>query len=178
MLLVRNTQRGPTVFSDPKENIAIEWQGAGDNHGGDVQPVPDSLMENVNFLRAVQMGTFVIEEDGDAAQERIRLQIDKINLSRQRQKEEVAAAIDRNAERVIAQAEITEKGEVSSTLAADEIPVEVPQAQPEAPQQSAQPTAPAIPTAYVETDNMVEDGDKLVAEGKEVEVIIEPRQGG
>lgn len=157
MLLVRNTQRGPTVFSDSAANISIEWQGAGDQFGGDVQPVPEVLMENVNFLRAVQLGTFVIEEDSAEAQEKIRLQIEKINLSKRKQKENIEAVFDREVERPIATVEISEKGEVTHTQ---------------------EPKARQPLTAMIETDNMVEEGDKLVAETKEVSVIIEPRQKG
>jgi len=157
MLLVRNTQRGPTVFSDSAANISIEWQGAGDQFGGDVQPVPEALMENVNFLRAVQLGTFVIEEDSAEAQEKIRLQIEKINLSKRKQKENIEAVFDREVERPTATVEISEKGEVTHTQ---------------------EPKARQPLTAMIETDNMVEEGDKLVAETKEVSVIIEPRQKG
>lgn len=59
---VRNMEPGPAVFSDLSNNIALEWARAGDEDGNDVQQVPDVLAENVNFLRAVQKGVFVVEE--------------------------------------------------------------------------------------------------------------------
>jgi hypothetical protein len=65
---VRNTEAGPAVFSDLTKNIQIEWAGAGDEDGNDIQQVPDELAEHVNFLRAVQKGIFVVEEAPEAVQ--------------------------------------------------------------------------------------------------------------
>lgn len=73
-LLVRNMAEGPTVFSDLSKNIAIEWQGAGNPDGEDLQQVPDSLAEDVNFLKTIQRGVLVIEEAPDALMEAIAKQ--------------------------------------------------------------------------------------------------------
>jgi hypothetical protein len=65
-VLVRNTEPGPVVLSsNPKGEDYVEWQGAGDPTGADVQPVPETFLKNVNFLRAVQRGILVIENPED-----------------------------------------------------------------------------------------------------------------
>lgn len=64
--MVRNTAAGPTVFSDGGHNV--EWQGAGDEMGGDLQPVPTSFTENVQFHRMVARGIFEIESADDVIQ--------------------------------------------------------------------------------------------------------------
>lgn len=62
-VLARNTQPGPTVFSLGVNNDAvIEWKGAGDPMGEDVQPVPPTFLDNIMFKRAVTRGIIVIEE--------------------------------------------------------------------------------------------------------------------
>lgn len=68
-VLVRNTASGPTVFTDAATNTQVEWQGAGDPAGEDLQQVPDALAENVYFLRAVNRGILVVEEASDATRE-------------------------------------------------------------------------------------------------------------
>jgi hypothetical protein len=94
---VRNLEAGRAVFSDPTRNIALEWSGAGDVDGNDIQQVPDELAENVNFLRAVQKGIFAVEE----APEAIKAALDKQTTSWRRKAEQdreaTAAAIDPEA---------------------------------------------------------------------------------
>lgn len=66
-LLVRNTEPGPVVLSsDPKSTSFVEWAGAGDPSGNDVQPVPDEFRSLVQFNRCVQRGILVIENADDA----------------------------------------------------------------------------------------------------------------
>jgi hypothetical protein len=57
--MVRNTTKGPTVFSADGQNV--EWAGAGDVMGNDLQPVPASFLENVQFHRMAARGIFKIE---------------------------------------------------------------------------------------------------------------------
>lgn len=64
-VMVRNTEGGPTVLSDLRTKEYVEWQGAGDPMGADVQAVPEEFLQNVNFLRAVQRGILVIENAED-----------------------------------------------------------------------------------------------------------------
>lgn len=58
---VRNTQPGPTVFTDNMSKVQIEWAGAGDPSGNDVQQVPGGVVGHVQFMRHVQKGIFTIE---------------------------------------------------------------------------------------------------------------------
>jgi hypothetical protein len=85
---VRNLEAGPAVFSDPTRNIALEWAGADDEDGNDIQQVPDELAQNVNFLRALQKGIFVVEE----ADEALREALDKQTASWKRRTDEAKAA--------------------------------------------------------------------------------------
>lgn len=65
-VMVRNTMDGPTVLSsDPKGSEFVEWQGAGDANGGDIQIVPETITNSVAFHRAVQRGILVIENPED-----------------------------------------------------------------------------------------------------------------
>lgn len=70
-VLARNTQPGPTVFAlDASNNAVIEWKGAGDPMGEDMQPVPPEMLRNVFFQRAVGRG---IIELVDAPEELTRV---------------------------------------------------------------------------------------------------------
>lgn len=61
-ILARNTHGGPTVMSsDPKGSEYVEWAGADDPNGGDVQIVPESIANSVPFIKAVQRGLLVVE---------------------------------------------------------------------------------------------------------------------
>lgn len=111
-VLVRNTEGGPSVFSDTSKNIAIEWQGAGDPNGEDVQNVPDEVVDNVNFLKALQRGIFVVEEASPEMQERLDKQVAAYQQRRASSAQAGEAAIDRTAERSVATAVISETGRI------------------------------------------------------------------
>lgn len=65
-VLARNTEPGPLVMSsDPKGSDFTEWAGANDPNGNDVQPVPEGLLGHVQFMRCVQRGILVIENEED-----------------------------------------------------------------------------------------------------------------
>ena len=109
--LVRNLERGPAVFSDPPSNIAMEWQGRGDPNGLDVQPVPDALIENVNFLKAIQAGVFeVVEATDPAVKEKLEAQMQAHQRRREIAAANTEAVLDRESERVIANVSVDEKG--------------------------------------------------------------------
>lgn len=63
---VRNTKTGPTIFTIPEDKVEIEWQGAGDPEGGDIQEVPDDVVSNVRFRRAISRGILSIVDDEQA----------------------------------------------------------------------------------------------------------------
>ena len=64
IMMVRNHQSGPTVFTDT-DGAHVEWEGADDVNGGDVQPVPEKFVENVQFQRAITRGIFSVEQADD-----------------------------------------------------------------------------------------------------------------
>lgn len=64
--MVRNTLPGPTVISsDPKGTHMVEWAGKDDPMGGDIQPVPEEIVDTVPFHRALQRGILVLEQPED-----------------------------------------------------------------------------------------------------------------
>lgn len=113
---IQNLESGPTVFSDLKENIAIEWQGQGDPAGGDVQYVPDSVLENVHFLKAINRGVF-LRVDEDEAEERFAAQREAFATAKAAQSNDV---IDRESERVLADVTVAEDGKVAQREAEEE----------------------------------------------------------
>lgn len=111
-VLVRNREDGPAVFSDPANNIAVEWQGAGDPSGEDVQHVPDVLLEYPNFIKALNRGIFEVVEASPEVQERLDRQVAAYQSRRASSERAGEAAIDRESERTVASAVITETGKV------------------------------------------------------------------
>lgn len=64
LTMIRNHQSGPTVFT-AEDGQHVEWEGAGDANGADVQPVPPKFIENVQFQRALTRGVFSVEQADD-----------------------------------------------------------------------------------------------------------------
>lgn len=63
-MMVRNTQKGPLVFSpDGDANNYIEFQGAGDPEGRDLQIMPGEMANNVQFRRNLNLGLLTVEEN-------------------------------------------------------------------------------------------------------------------
>lgn len=110
--LVRNTEKGPAVFSDISKNIAIEWQGAGDPNGEDVQHVPDEVIENVNFLKSLHRGIFVVEQASEEMKAHLDKQVAAYRNRRDSADEAGHEALDRRTERTVATAVISETGKV------------------------------------------------------------------
>jgi hypothetical protein len=65
LTMIRNKQSGPTVFSDKESGSEVTWEGAGHPDGLDVQPVPEPVLNNVQFQRALTRGVFEVEEADD-----------------------------------------------------------------------------------------------------------------
>ena len=118
-VLVRNTEKGPTVFSDVAKNIAIEWEGAGHPGGGDVQHVPDEVTGNVNFLKAVNRGILVVENASPEMEQKLGLQTDAYHERREAAEATAEESIDRQAERTLAVAEISEDGKTTTTISTE-----------------------------------------------------------
>lgn len=125
---VRNNEKGPSVFSDPASNIAIEWAGLGDAEGGDIQLVPDSLMSDINFMRAINRGIFEPVEMSADVQDKIDHQGEAYRERRDAAETLTESVMDRQSERPIIIGSIDEKGTVvadPNPRSADEIPVNV-----------------------------------------------------
>jgi hypothetical protein len=60
-ILIRNTTKGPVVFSASPTDY-VEWQGAGDPMGGDYQPVSPTWVDNPQFRRMMTRKILVVEE--------------------------------------------------------------------------------------------------------------------
>lgn len=62
--MYRNNQPGPTVLSsDPKGTESVEWQGAGDPNGDDVQPVSELIQSLPVFQKHVRRGLFTLVDE-------------------------------------------------------------------------------------------------------------------
>jgi hypothetical protein len=66
VVFVANQTSGKAIFVDESQNIQIEWDGAGDSVGNDVQPCPDSILQNAQFLKHQRKGIFKILSETEA----------------------------------------------------------------------------------------------------------------
>jgi hypothetical protein len=89
-LAVRNMMPGPTVLGlDINGRLSVEWMGANDPDGKDVQYVPDEVAKSVQFRRACERGILQVEDDPSSS-------IEKQNVAWERrttQSDEEAQAI-------------------------------------------------------------------------------------
>jgi hypothetical protein len=94
--MVRNTQPGPTVISsDPKGTHFVEWAGSGDPSGGDIQPVPEEIVNTPQFEKAKRRGIFVLVEDGsDEATVALDKQVSAWNASNDTKNEVIKDSIE------------------------------------------------------------------------------------
>jgi hypothetical protein len=70
-IMVRNTQPGPTVFTAPGNGTHVEWQGADDPQGLDVQACPAEFLHLVAFRNAMERGIFERVEDEGLIEEKL-----------------------------------------------------------------------------------------------------------
>jgi hypothetical protein len=64
-VLVRNAEAGPLVFTDASLRTHVEWAGAGDDTGEDVQVVPEEFFANPAFIKVITRGSLVVENPED-----------------------------------------------------------------------------------------------------------------
>lgn len=83
-IMVRNTQPGPTVFTGGDQYI--EWQGADDPSGLDVQPCPRDFLNHVQFRQAVVRGIFVVEDDNEEIEDILARHRDEWEIRQERQR--------------------------------------------------------------------------------------------
>lgn len=95
-VLVRNNEPGPTVLTVDKDN-AFEWKGKGDPNGEDLQHLPDSVAENVNFMKAVNRGIFTIEEASEDTKALLEKQGSSFRERMEAQRQASAASLDQEA---------------------------------------------------------------------------------
>lgn len=62
-IMVRNTESGPAVFTAPGNGTHVEWQGAGDPQGLDIQSCPGEFLQIVAFRNAMEKGIFEVVND-------------------------------------------------------------------------------------------------------------------
>lgn len=64
-VMARNRMEGPTIMSsDPRGTYEVLWQGKGDPNGGDVQIVPETIVNTPAFQRALNNGVLLLIEEG------------------------------------------------------------------------------------------------------------------
>lgn len=80
-ILLENQQPGPTVFTEGP--VSIEWAGHGDTSGGDIQAIPMSLLENINFLRILTRGILSVFDASDEVKDMIEAQLGNSKLKDQ-----------------------------------------------------------------------------------------------
>lgn len=114
-VLVRNNEKGCSVFTDANSKQAIEWQGLGDVNGEDLQYIPDDLALTPAFMKALNKGIFEIVE---ASAETAAILNRQTEAWRNRQATAAAAArqvIDPATEKELARVQIGEDGKIVST---------------------------------------------------------------
>ena len=82
-ILLENWQPGPTIFTDDQTHTSIEWAGHGDTSGGDIQAVPLSFLENINFLRILNRGILSLFDASDEVKDMIEAQLGNSKLKDQ-----------------------------------------------------------------------------------------------
>lgn len=94
LTMIRNTQDGPTVFV-AEDGQHVEWEGAGDPNGLDIQPVPPTFVESVQFQRALTRGIFEIEAADEAVREALEKHRESWQARADAQRNASEASLDR-----------------------------------------------------------------------------------
>lgn len=92
--LVRNNEAGPTVFEWEGGKGKVEWAGAGDPMGGDLQPVPAEYLGQVNFRQALVKGIFTIEDAPEAILQATELHRQEWQIRQARAQDAAQASLD------------------------------------------------------------------------------------
>jgi len=92
-VLTKNQQPGPTVFRDKARDILVEWERSGDEMGGDYQHIPNELLENPQFLKAVKQGLVTIEDASDEIDAALAKSGTKFAVREAAAREQVAASL-------------------------------------------------------------------------------------
>lgn len=100
VLIIRNTQRGITIFHDDLLKQHVELQGAGDPNGGDIAQCPAGFLANPKFREAIQREILVIEEAPEALEAAIAAQRAQWD-ARQQNASDAQASLERSQNRVV-----------------------------------------------------------------------------
>lgn len=122
--LVRNMEAGPTVFEWEGGKGKVEWAGAGDPMGGDLQPVPAEYLTQVNFRQALVKGIFAIEDAPEAILQATELHRQEWQIRQDMVKANAAASLDQAPQNdMLMLACIGPSGKGSGTLCGYQVPV-------------------------------------------------------
>lgn len=172
---LRNTRRGPLAFSVPTERGTRRyiWAGAGDPSGGDIQEIPNDLMQDVQIRKVVARG-FLVEEDEAAGRAAQQKQIDAAEARREQAASFVMDTLDPAANHDLVS--VPCQGPNGRGTADCGAPVPVREADKgKAPALCPQHEALASQFIQVPTGEMVQVGDALVAEQRWVRPTVESR---
>lgn len=173
-VLVRNLMAGPTTLSD-LDKIMLKWEGRGDPAGNDVQPVPDAVLETVEFANAVRNQYLEVVDPSEDTKAILARQVQALTAARQASAQAVEATIDRVANRDY----ITVPCIGPSPRGTGDcgLPVAVPEKkQDEFPPLCAQHAPLASQCVQIETEQMVEKNDALIPVKKWVRVSMTARE--
>lgn len=113
-VLVRNLEKGPSVFTDAETKQAIEWGAYGDPKGEDVQYVPEDLLTRPAFLKAIDKGIYEVVEASDDVKALLERQAAAWRHRQDVIDSQAAATIDPATDRELANVTISEKGQITS----------------------------------------------------------------
>lgn len=98
LLLVRNAERGPTIWAKPGKDTVV-WGPAGTPE--EIRRVSDAMLEDPDFLESVDNGTLVLEEAGEDVDARMREFSDWRRQQREQRERDSEAVMDRRHRRDI-----------------------------------------------------------------------------
>jgi hypothetical protein len=82
------------VIEDRQIDAVITWQGAGNPLGEDIQDVPEALLKNAGFNRALRKGIFEVIQDQSTIDRYLSAQGDNYTHQRQVESQAVAATLE------------------------------------------------------------------------------------
>lgn len=112
-VLVRNLEKGPSVFMDPQTRQQFTWQGHGDHAGEDFQYVSPEIVQMPAFMRSVNRGIFEIVKADAETQAALDRQTESWHARQSAIAEASKSSIDPGGEREVAHVTIGDKGQIT-----------------------------------------------------------------
>lgn len=150
-ILVKNTQAGPSVFTDPITGVQIEWKGTGDPDGEDIQQCPADLVNNVAFRKAIQRGVFEVVEATDEVMAALDRQTESWRARQEADAQASVDAIDQQANNDIVQVSCVGPGPRGTGECGNPVPVRE-KKKADAPPLCSQHASLSSQYIYTETD--------------------------